>query len=254
MNLLKKVVQAAVFYSVCSNALADQVHVAVASNFSGAVKALVEQFEYETEHDVVLSFGSSGKILAQIQNGAPFDVFLSADQAKPAALEVTNYAVPDTRFTYAIGALALWSSIPDFLDGSPTKLLSGEFNKIALANPKLAPYGFAATEVLSAMGVTESTQPHWVMGENISQTYQFVASGNVDLGFVALSQVVSYEKVKKGSSWVVPQSLYHPIKQDAVLLTRGRYNLAAKDFMVFLKSPAALETIHSFGYQTDSKL
>ena len=240
-----------VLFSIAPWVQADQVHVAVASNFSGAMKSLVEQFEYQTEHDVVLSFGSSGKMLAQIQNGAPYDVFLSADQAKPMALEASGEALQDTRFTYAIGALALWSSDADLIDQSPAALLSGQFNKLALANPKLAPYGYAASEVLNAMGLTESTQAHWVMGENISQTYQFVASGNADLGFVALSQIMNNGAVTNGSSWLVPKSLYHPIRQDAVLLKRGQDNLAAKDLLAFLKSPAAIETIHRFGYETE---
>lgn len=236
---------------ITNQALADQVHVAVAANFTGAMKSVVKQFEADTEHDVLLSFGSSGKILAQIQNGAPFEVFLSADQAKPEKLEQEGFVVAGSRFTYAIGALALWSSLPDFVENDYARLTSGDFNKLSLANPKLAPYGLAATQVLEALDLTEVTKEKWVQGENIAQTYQFVATGNANLGFVALSQIMSPGHATQGSSWVVPRELYSPIRQDAVLLKKGQDNLAARDLMVFLQSDKARKIIHSYGYQTE---
>lgn len=234
-----------------SQAMAEQVHAAVAANFTGAMKSVVEQFEAETGHNVVLSFASSGKILAQIQNGAPFEVFLSADQLKPKALEDAGFIVEDSRFTYAIGALALWSSRPDFIENNDKRLSSGDFNKLSLANPKLAPYGLAATEVLDALNLTDATKDRWVQGENIAQTYQFVATGNADLGFVALSQIMSNGKVAKGSSWIVPTELYSPIRQDAVLLKKGAENSAARELMAYLKSNTAQSIIHSYGYKTE---
>lgn len=235
-----------------NQAVAEEVHAAVAANFTEAMKSVVERFEAETGHEVVLSFGSSGKLLAQIQNGAPFEVFLSADQAKPEALEKVGAVVESSRFTYAVGALALWSTMPGFIENDYSRLTSGDFNKLALANPKLAPYGLAATQVLDALDLSESTQSKWVQGENIAQTYQFVATGNANLGFVALSQIMSDGHVNEGSSWIVPSELYRPIRQDAVLLERGADNEAAKALLDYLKnSTAAHEIIHSYGYQTE---
>lgn len=251
MNSIKQMPWLVLGGVVTNQAVADQVHAAVAANFTGAMKSVVEQFERDTGHDVVLSFGSSGKILAQIQNGAPFEVFLSADQAKPERLEQAGLVVNGSRFTYAIGALALWSSLPDFIENDYARLSSGDFNKLSLANPRLAPYGLAATEVLEALGLTEATKDKWVQGENIAQTYQFVATGNANLGFVALSQIMSEGHVAQGSSWIVPSELYSPIRQDAVLLKKGQDNLAARDLMAYLQSPKAHEIIHSYGYQTE---
>ena len=251
MTLCQKIAYFSVFLAA-PYASAENVHVAVAANFTHAMRSVVEAFEAESGHDVVVSFGSSGKLLAQIEHGAPFDVFLSADQAKPMALEARGRVVPESRFTYAIGALALWSSLPDFVDDHASRLRSGEFNKLALANPKLAPYGVAATEVLAALKLTETTQSKWVQGENIAQTYQFVATGNANLGFVALSQIMSDGHVTNGSSWIVPTHLYSPIRQDAVLLQHGADNLAAHAWMAYLKnSPEAQRIIHSYGYQTE---
>lgn len=230
---------------------ADQVHAAVAANFMGAMKSIVQRFEIDTEHDVVLSFSSSGKLLSQIKNGAPYEVFLSADQDKPKALIEAGLVKDDSQFTYAIGALALWSTKPDIVVEDFTHLTSGNFNKLALANPKLAPYGVAATEVLDALGLTESTKRKWVQGENIAQTYQFVASGNADLGFVALSQIRSRQHVAEGNSWVIPSHLYSPIRQDAVLLKKGEANIAALDLLAYLKSDVAQKIIQSYGYKTE---
>lgn len=230
---------------------AEEVYAAVASNFTIAMKDIAKQYEEESGNKVVLSFGSSGKFFAQIQHGAPFQVFLSADQNKPDALEKAGFIVPNSRFTYAIGALALWSAKPDFIHNNDTRLKSGDFNKLALANPKLAPYGIAATEVLENLGLTESTKSKWVMGENISQTYQFASTGNTDLGFVALSQIMSKGHIEKGSSWIIPTDQYSPIRQDAVLLKSAENNAAAKGLLDYLRSDKARNIIHSYGYKTE---
>ncbi|MFT7243341.1 MAG: molybdate transport system substrate-binding protein [Candidatus Azotimanducaceae bacterium] len=227
--------------------LAAHVHIAVASNFSAPIKQLTTEFEIASGHKVTLSFGSSGKFYAQIQHGAPFDVFLSADQSKPAALEEQGMIVPTSRFTYAIGALALWSSQRDLVDQSGAILASQNFNKIALANPRLAPYGAAALEVLEALKLRAATESKWVQGENIAQTFQFVSSGNADLGFVAVSQIIGIGEIE--SAWIVPSEYYQPIRQDAVLLPRAESNDAAKAFMVFLQGSRAKKVIESYGYK-----
>lgn len=223
-------------------------HVAVASNFAGAMERIARAFEANSSHRVTLSTGSSGRIVAQIQRGAPYDLFLSADQAKPAALEQQGRIVADSRFTYAVGALALWSPRPGFVDDGPARLRSGEFNKLALANPTLAPYGQAAVEVLEALGLREATEAKWVRGENIAHAYQFVSTGNADLGFVALSQLLSDQHEGAGSTWVVPPALYRPIRQDAVLLERGVDNPAARALLEFLRGDTAAQIMAGLGY------
>ncbi|MFC7049414.1 molybdate ABC transporter substrate-binding protein [Emcibacter nanhaiensis] len=237
----------ATFLGVSSHA--GEVTVAVASNFTGAMKEIAGAFEKQSGHRVKLSFGSSGKFYAQIRNGAPFEVFLSADQAKPAALDKDGLTVAGSRFSYAIGALALWSSDAKVVDNGGGILKRGTFRKIAIANPKLAPYGVAATQVLDALGLTDIVRGKLVMGENISQTFQFVGSGNAEIGFVALSQVMQGNKVKAGSAWIVPPELYQPIRQDAVLLKRGEANEAAGALLSFLRSEQAGRIITSFGYR-----
>jgi molybdate transport system substrate-binding protein len=239
------------FLTLNSSTYAEEIHAAVASNFTAPMKDIVKQYEEESGNKVILSFGSSGKFFAQIQNGAPFQIFLSADESKPDALEKAGLIVTGTRFTYAIGALALWSVKPDFIDNNDARLKSGDFNKLALANPKLAPYGFAATEVLEGLGLTESTKSKWVMGENISQTYQFASTGNTDLGFVALSQIMSEGRITKGSSWIIPTDQYSPIRQDAVLLKSAENSTAAKELLNYLRSDKARSIIHSYGYKTE---
>lgn len=233
-----------------TTALADEVYVAVAANFTAAAKDIAAQFEQDTGHKAILSFGSSGKFFAQIQHGAPFQVFLSADQAKPQALEDAQLVAPGSRFTYAVGKLALWSSKPGLVDKNHSALQTGDFNKLALANPKLAPYGAAAVQVLQQLDLIADTQARWVQGENIAQTYQFVASGNADLGFVALSQIMAKGHIKTGSSWIIPDQLYNPIRQDAVLLKSAQDNAAAKTFIAYLNGAKARDIIHSYGYQT----
>ncbi|TPE47513.1 molybdate ABC transporter substrate-binding protein [Maribrevibacterium harenarium] len=250
MRTLKKLLTIALSYLFLSPAHGEEIHAAVAANFNAAMQEVVAQFEQNTGHKVVLSFGSSGKIFAQIQHGAPFQIFLSADQNKPEALEKAGFSVPGSRFTYAIGALALWSAKADFAHDD-TRLKSGDFNKLALANPKLAPYGVAAVEVLESLKLRSATEAKWVMGENIAQTYQFVHSGNADLGLVALAQIMEKGKIKGGSSWIIPAELYSPIRQDAVLLNRAKDSAGAKALLSYLTSEDAREIIHSYGYTTE---
>ena len=225
---------------------AEMLTIAVASNFAKPMADIVAAFEKETEHTVRVAFGSSGKLAAQLLQGAPFQLFFSADEEKPALLLKRGIAAADSQFTYALGRLALWSSDPT---ADPERLLrDGNFTKLALANPKLAPYGVAAREVLVNLNLIETSQARWVLGENIAQTYQFVDSGNADIGFVAASQITGNGKPAKGASWSIPESLHHPIKQDAVLIGQnpGR---AAREFAVFVRSAAATEIIKRYSYQ-----
>lgn len=251
MNVVKCLVVLVFNFVVYNSAYAEEVYAAVAANFTSAMKSIVSQFEADTTHKVRVSYGSSGKIFAQIKNGAPFQVFLSADQVKPEVLEKDGYTVPDSRFTYAIGSLALWSAKSDLVDEHYTALRTGNFNKVALANPKVAPYGAAAIEVLNALELKEATNAKWVQGENIAQTYQFVATGNADLGFVALSQITDKGHVTEGSTWIVPSDLYTPIRQDAVLLKRSEGSAGAIALIDYLRSEKARAIIHSYGYKTD---
>lgn len=231
------------------SAKAEQITIAVASNFTAAMREIVARFEQQTGHRVKVSYGSSGKLFAQVQHGAPFQAFFSADQAKPIALEKAGLVVPGSRFTYAFGGLVLWSSQPELVDEEAHVLKQGNFNKLALANPKLAPYGSAAIDVLKKMDLLEVTRGQWVQGENISQTYQFVASGNADLGFVALSQVTRQGAISEGSYWVVPAELYHPIRQDAVLLNKGKNSAATQALLRFVQGGIAAGIIKHYGYQ-----
>ncbi len=223
---------------------------AVASNFTGAMEALATAFEQQSDHQLKLSFGSSGKFYAQIKQGAPFDVFFSADQAKPAKLQQEGAIVGGSRFTYARGALALWSTDANLVDSQGRVLNSSEYRKLALANPRLAPYGAAAMEVLRNLKLESETRSRWVQGENIAQTYQFVRSANAELGFIALSQIRT-PGGPQGSAWIVPATLYSPIRQDAVLLNRGADNPAARQFLQFVRTPAAAEIIQAYGYTVE---
>jgi molybdate transport system substrate-binding protein len=229
-------------------ARAAEVTVAVASNFSAPMQKLAQAFEQETGHKALLSFGSTGNLYAQIRHGAPYEVLLAADDATPRKLEAEGLGVAGSRFTYAIGTLVLWSKQPGLVDEKGDVLRSGKFERIAIANPKLAPYGAAAVETLTQMGVLQTVQPKLVQGENISQTYQFVATQNAQLGFVALSQVMVDGRVSQGSAWVVPAHLHSPIRQDAVLLAKGRDAPAAAALMRFLRSERARALIRTFGY------
>ena len=249
-NIVKIVLVAVLSLLFAIPALAAEVHVAVAANFTAPMKQIAADFEKETGHKVVLSFGASGKFYAQIKNGAPFQILLSADDEKPIQLVKDGLAVADSRFTYAIGTLVLWSAKPGFVDAKGEVLSKGHFNKIALANPKLAPYGTAAIELLTKQGLLTSLTPKFVQGENISQTFQFVSTGNAELGFVALSQVMKEGKVTSGSAWIVPGKLHSPIRQDAVLLATGKDSAAAKALLGYLKSDKAKKIIRSYGYES----
>lgn len=228
--------------------LADEVQLAVAANFASPAKLIAAGFEKESGHRVLISAAGSGKLYAQIANGAPFAVLLAADAETPARLEREGLAQPGSRFTYAIGKLALWSARPGVVDDRGEVLRRGEFKHLALANPKLAPYGAAAIEALTALGLQERLQAKFVLGENIAQTHQFVASGNAELGFVALSQIMSAGKPGEGSTWLVPAGLYTPLRQDAALLARGKDNKAARAFLDYLRSDKAKADIRGFGY------
>lgn len=248
-NIMKSVLVAVVCILFAVPAIAAEVNVAVAANFTAPMKQIAVEFEKDTGHTAVLAFGSSGKFLAQIKNGAPFQLFLSADDEKPAQLVKDGLTVADSRFTYAIGTLVLWSAKPGFVDPKGEVLSKGTFAKIAIANPKLAPYGSAAVEVLTKLGLLTALQPKFVQGENISQTYQFVSTANAELGFVALSQVMKNGKITTGSAWIVPGKQHSPIRQDAVLLATGKDNAAAKALMSYLKTEKAKSIIRSYGYQ-----
>jgi molybdate transport system substrate-binding protein len=239
-----------IFLLAASGVRAEEINIAVASNFTAAMREIVEAFEQTSGHQVKLSFGSSGKFFAQIQHGAPYQAFFSADQAKPVALEAAGQVVPGSRFTYAIGALALWSPKTGFIEGNAQRLHSGAFNKLALANPRLAPYGAAAIEVLEKLECKEATREKWVQGENISQTYQFVRTGNAELGFVALSQIMQQGEISQGSWWLVPSELYSPIRQDAVVLKGGKDSAATQALMQFIRGEQAGAIISAYGYHT----
>jgi len=230
-----------------SSVHADEIFVAVAANFTAPMQAIAAGFEKDTGHKVQASFGATGKFYAQIRNGAPFEVLLAADDETAARLTKDNAAVADSQFTYAIGKLVLWSAKSAIVDGAGAVLKAGGFNHLAIANPKLAPYGAAAVEVMKGLGVYASIQPKIVTGESIAQTHQFISSGNALLGFVALSQVLKDGKIE-GSSWIVPATLYAPIRQDAVILEKGRGKPAAQALMQYLKSDKAKAVIRSFGY------
>ncbi len=245
---IRRILVALAFLLVIPPARADEVKVAVAANFLAPMQTIARSFEKDTGYKVLISAGSTGQLYTQIKNGAPFQLFLSADQKMPAKLAAQKLTVPGSRFTYAIGELVLWSVKPGFVDANGGILKRGGFKHIAIANPKLAPYGAAAMETLRRLAVLASIEPKIVQGENISQTQQFVASGNAELGFVALSQVMNGGKPAGGSMWVVPANLHAPIRQDAVLLATGKNRPAAEALFRYLKGRAARAIIKSFGY------
>lgn len=226
---------------------AGQTHVAVAANFLAPMKQLAPLFEQSSGHTLVVSSGSTGKFYAQIKNGAPFDVLLAADDATPARLLHEGDAVRTQ--PYAVGKLALWSADPGTIDGTDSILRRGAYTRLAVANPRLAPYGAAAMQVLEKLGLADAVKDKSVVGENIGQTYQFVASGNAEIGFVALSQITLDGKLAGGSVWQIPSSLYSPIRQDAALLKRGESNPAARALLDYLNTPAAIAVIRSYGYE-----
>ena len=225
-------------------ASAGSTNVAVAANFTAAAREIGAAFNAATGHSAVFSFGSTGQLYAQITQDAPFDVFLAADQARPMRAVTEGFAVPESRFTYATGKIVLFSKTPG-LEMGPDILTDAAIRKIAIANPRTAPYGTAAVAALKALGLFDAVSPRIVQGNNIAQAYQFVETGNAEIGFVALSQIVRHAD---GARWVVPGTLYPAIAQDAVLLKRGTGNPAATAFIAFLKRAEAREIARSFGY------
>ncbi len=243
--LYLKIFVSAVVIFVSSQSLAAELRIAVASNFSDAITAIADHFEAKTKNKLQLIFGSTGKHYAQIKNGAPFDIFFSADAHHAELLEKEGGAVAGSRFTYAVGKLVLWSPEKNTVDADGTVLTQGRFHHLAIANPKLAPYGQAAQEVLQARGLWERLDKTLVRGENIGQTLQFIRSGNAELGFVAYAQVQRPNQLIEGSYWLVPANLYSPIEQQAVILKDSE---AARAFMAFVRSPEALQIIRDYGY------
>jgi len=237
---------AGAFYGMTTHA--GEVVVAVAANFSAPMQKIAKAFEQDTGHKPQLVIGATGKFYAQIKNGAPFAVLLAADHETPERLEKEGWAVAGTRFTYAIGRLVLWSKQPNLVDDKGDVLRSSRFEKLAIADPKLAPYGAAAMEVMQRMGVQAQAGSKLVLGDSIGQAYQFVSTENAQLGFVALSQISIDGRLTPGSAWVVPQSLHTPLKQDAVLLHAGKDNAAAQALLKYLQSEAAKTVIRSYGY------
>ncbi|GAC1534055.1 MAG: molybdate ABC transporter substrate-binding protein [Ramlibacter sp.] len=226
---------------------AAEATVAVAANFAAPMQSIAAILQNTTGHKVDIVTGATGRFYAQISNGAPFDVFLSAEEETPAKIERQGLAVPGSRFAYATGKLVLWSPNAALVDNRG-QVLRGAFRKLAIAQPKVAPYGAAAMETLGRLGLAERLAPRLVYGESLGQTYSFVATGNAELGFVALSQVLEGGKLKGGSMWLVPAGLYTPIVQDAVVLTRGKDNPAAAALVALLKSERIRELIRSYGY------
>jgi molybdate transport system substrate-binding protein len=229
-----------------SAARAAETQVAVAANFTEPAREIAQAFKAATGNTASLSFGSSGQFYAQMSHGAPYEVFLSADADRPAAAERDGLGVGGTRFTYAIGRLVLYSTTPGLADGGAAVLKGGKFNKLSIADPAAAPYGTAAVQTLTRLGVYTALKPKIVQGASITQAYQFVETGAAELGFVALSQVIN---VQGGSRWTVPAADHAPIDQQAILLSPGRDNAAAKAFLAFLKGPQAVAIIRKYGYE-----
>ncbi len=238
--------------SVPTLARADQALVAVAANYAGAIEVVAAEFEKATGHSLRITTGATGKLYAQIAEGAPFDVMLSADAKTPAKLEADGLGVAGSSFTYAIGKLSLWSKDPSLIGADPAAALTGTGTRyIAIANPDLAPYGVAAREAMQAMGLWDTAQPKIVMGQNIGQTFSLVDTGAAQVGFVATSAVEGFEGDERGSRYDIPQAMFTPIEQDAVLLNPGKDNAAAIAFMDFLDSDTARGIATSFGYAVD---
>lgn len=232
----------------CGVCAAAEAQVAVAANFAEPIKAVAAVLQKTTGHTLRITVGATGKLFAQIKNGAPFDVLLAADTKTPAQLEADGLTQPGSRFTYATGKLVLWSADSDKVDAKGEVLKTGNFRKLAYASPKVAPYGTAAVQVIDQLGLTATLAPKLVQGESIGQTFGFIYTGNADLGFVALSQVLAGGKLKSGSMWVIPQNLYTPIQQDAVVLQRAATNPAAQALITLLKSPTIKDLIRAYGY------
>ncbi|RCX10121.1 molybdate ABC transporter substrate-binding protein [Extensimonas vulgaris] len=246
-------IAALVLSLAASAARADEVQVAVAANFTAPMQKIAALFAQDTGHKAVLAFGSTGKFYAQIKNGAPFEVLLAADDETPARLEQEGAALAGSHFTYAVGKLVLWSAQPGVVDAAGEVLRRGNFTHLAIANPKLAPYGAAGIAAMQALGVYDALAPKIVQAENIGQAYQFIASGNAQLGFVAYAQVLDEQgQLKGGSMWLVPAKLYRPIRQDAVVLTKGTAGSQPKPavaaLMQYLRGDKARAVIQTYGY------
>lgn len=246
---MKRLIVLLAAVGLASPVFADEVKVAVAANFTAPIQKIAAEFEKDTGHKAVVSTGATGAFYAQIRNGAPFEIFLSADDETPARLEAEGAGVKGSRFTYAIGKLVLWSARPGYVDDKGEVLRKGGYARLSLANPKTAPYGAAGVEVLRKLGILDTVQAKIVQGENISQAFQFVSTGNAELGFVALSQVWENSALKSGSAWIVPQADYPQIKQDAILLNNGAGKPAADALLKYLKSDKARAVIKSYGYE-----
>ncbi len=234
---------------VHGTAHAAEAQVAVAANFAEPVKAIAAVLQKTTGHTIKVTVGGTGKLYAQIRNGAPFDVLLSADTQTPARLEAEGLGVPGSRFTYATGKLVLWSAKAGRVDEKGQVLKAADLGKVAYAAPKVAPYGAAAVEAMDKLGLSAALAPRLVQGESIGQAFSFAYTGNADVGFVALSQVLEGGRLKSGSMWLVPQNLYAPIRQDAVLLKRAEQNEAARALLKLLQSPNIKDLIRSYGYE-----
>ena len=229
-------------------AQAADLTVAVAANFAAPMHKLAAAFERDSGHRLVLAFGSTGKFYAQIRHGAPCDVLLAADQDTPARLAREGFGHADSQFTYATGRLVLWSRQPGLVDAQGAVLKAGGFDRLALADPKLAPYGAAALQTLERLGLLAQLRPKLVQGDSIAQAYQFVASGNARLGFVALSQLMLDGQIGAGSAWIVPAELHAPLHQDALLLRRGQGQPAAAALLAYLRSAPARAIMRGHGY------
>ena len=247
----KSFISALLFVASATSLKAEEAMLAVAANFAAPMQKIAASFQKETGHKLSMSFGASGAFYAQIKNGGPFDVFLSADSSAPLKLEEEGLGVSNSRFNYAKGQLVLWSKTEGLVDLNGQVLRSKDIQRIAIANPKLAPYGAAALETLTQLGLMTELQSKLVQGDNIAQTYQFVMTQNAQMGFVASSQVFVNGKIISGSAWTVPSNLYKPIQQDAILLKNGKDNPAAKALMLYLRSDKAKEVMKSYGYLTD---
>lgn len=246
---MKKPIALLIAALLCSQpALADDLQVAVAANFTGPMQVIAPIFERDTGHKLILAFGATGKFYAQINNGAPFEVLLSADDETPAKLVKEGNGLAGSAFTYAIGKLVLWSATPGLVDKNGDILKTGSFKHLAIANPKTAPYGAAAMQTMNKLGVAETLKPRFVQGENIAQTHMFVSTAAAELGFVAYSQVIKNDAIGSGSGWIVPNSFHDPIRQDAVILAKGKDKPAARALLNFLKGEKAKAVIKSFGY------
>lgn len=248
MRWMDRMVGLGVLVICQSAALAGEAQIAVAANFAEPIRAIAAVLEKTTGHTLRITTGATGNFYAQIRNGAPFDVFLAADLKTPEKLESEGLTQPGSRFTYATGKLVLWSASPSRVDAQGSILKDTRLGKVAYANPKIAPYGAAAVQVMDRMGATPALTPRLVQGESIGQAFNFVHSGNADVGFVAMSQVLEGGKLKSGSMWVIPQNLYDPIAQGAVVLQRASGNAAAQALITLMQSPNIKALIRSYGY------